>query len=613
MRRFIRGGIAAGVVAVAAATALTTAGPAAAATVTGLRIHDIQGAAQLSPYVNQVVGGVPGIVTWVTSNGFYMQDPQPDADPATSEGIFVFRSRQARPAVGDAVSMTGKVQEFTSFPTSNLDVTELSSTFSTDMTVVSHGNPLPDATIVGAGGRIPPTQVVENDATGNVNQGADATFDPAEDGMDFWESLESMRVQVAGATAVGPTNKFDELPVVADGGAEATSVSPRGGLVLQPDDQNPERITLAPDLLGGTVPTADVGAAVSPAIGIIGFDFSNYRLMLTQPAVATQSPITREVARPAGEQELSIGNWNLENLSAANPSDAARMAREAGYVVNNLASPDILTVQEIQDNDGVTDDGVVAANQTLDTLVADIVAAGGPQYAWRSIDPQNDTDGGVPGGNIRQAFLYRTDIDGLLFIDRPGGDATTATKAVRHGFGADLTLSPGRVAPTDAAWADSRKPLAGEFKFHGRTVFVITNHFDSKGGDTAFYGPTQPPVLSSEPQRIQQAQLVRDFVKSIQAIDPSAEVVVTGDLNDFQFSTPIRTLVGDDLVDLPATLPANERYTYNYEGNSEVLDHIIVTPNLAPGLSYDVVHLDSEFADQVSDHDPQVAYLDLKY
>jgi predicted extracellular nuclease len=542
-----------------------------------------------------------------------MQDPQPDADPATSEGIFVFRSRQARPAVGDAVSMTGKVQEFTSFPTSNLDVTELSSTFSTDMTVVSHGNPLPDATIVGAGGRIPPTQVVENDANGNVNQGADATFDPAEDGMDFWESLESMRVQVAGATAVGPTNKFDELPVVADGGAEATSVSPRGGLVLQPDDQNPERITLAPDLLGGTVPTADVGAAVSPAIGIIGFDFSNYRLMLTQPAVATQSPITREVARPAGEQELSIGNWNLENLSAANPSDAARMAREAGYVVNNLASPDILTVQEIQDNDGVTDDGVVAANQTLDTLVADIVAAGGPQYAWRSIDPQNDTDGGVPGGNIRQAFLYRTDIDGLLFIDRPGGDATTATKAVRHGYGVDLTSSPGRVAPTDAAWTDSRKPLAGEFKFHGRTVFVITNHFDSKGGDTAFYGPTQPPVLSSEPQRIQQAQLVRDFVKSIQAIDPNAEVVVTGDLNDFQFSTPIRTLVGDDLVDLPATLPVNERYTYNYEGNSEVLDHIIVTPNLATGLSYDVVHLDSEFADQVSDHDPQVAYLDLKY
>ena len=112
---------------------------------------------------------------------------------------------------------------------------------------------------------------------------------------------------------------------------------------------------------------------------------------------------------------------------------------------------------------------------------------------------------------------------------------------------------------------------------------------------------------------------MRDFVDQITAVDRKAKIVVLGDLNDFDFSAPIDTLTAaGGLLDLPRTLPIQERYTYVFEGNSEVLDHILLSPALAyarpscscPALfEYDPVHLNAEFNDQISDHDPQVVRL----
>jgi predicted extracellular nuclease len=209
-------------------------------------------------------------------------------------------------------------------------------------------------------------------------------------------------------------------------------------------------------------------------------------------------------------------------------------------------------------------------------------------------------------------FMYRTD-RGLAFVDRAGGDSTTADSVVNTNGVPALKYSPGRINPASTAWNASRKPLAGEFTFRKHTVFVIANHFDSKGGDDPLMGHLQPPSQPSQVQRVQQATEVRGFVDSIRAIDASADVIVLGDLNDYDFSAPISTLTaGGALTDLPSTLPLNERYTYDYEGNSEVLDHILLSPALAgTAYKYDVVHLNSEFADQLSDHDPQVVRIPL--
>lgn len=196
-------------------------------------------------------------------------------------------------------------------------------------------------------------------------------------------------------------------------------------------------------------------------------------------------------------------------------------------------------------------------------------------------------------------------------MDRAGGDATTAVKAVKTRKGVTLSVSPGRINPASAAWDDSRKPLVGEFRFRGEPVFVIGNHFASKGGDQPLHGRYQEPVRSSETKRVQQATEVNSFVTSLLKADKSARVVTLGDLNDFAFSPTMDALTrGRVLKPLITTLPASEQYSYVYDGNSQTLDHILTSPAIRR-FDYDVVHINAEFADQASDHDPQIVRIDV--
>ncbi|GAA3385470.1 endonuclease/exonuclease/phosphatase family protein [Cryptosporangium minutisporangium] len=571
--------------------------PAQAAT--AVRIHDVQGAAHVSPLRGQVVS-VPGIVTARASNGFYLQDPQPDRDSRTSEAVLVYTGSAPAVAVGDAVTVEGTVTEFRpggADGTANLATTQISTP---TVTVTSSGNPLPAPTVLGAGGRRPPTTVVENDANGDVEAGG--RFDPASDGLDFYESLEAMRVQVNDAVAVGPTNSFNELPVLADRGRGAGPRSVRGGIVLRPDDANPERVILD-DGLGFAPPKVDVGAAATgPAVGVVSYGFGNVKVVLTAAAAfsGTRSP---ETTRADTRAELSVATFNVENLDPSDPP--AKFARLASIIVGNLRAPDVVALEEVQDNNGATNDGTVAADRTYATLIAAIAAAGGPTYAYRQIDPVNNQDGGEPGGNIRVGFLYAAS-RGVSPAPAPAGDATSPVTVTENGH---LSLNPGRIAPADAAWADSRKPLAGEFTYRGRSVFVIANHFVSKGGDQPLFGRYQPPAQPSATKRVAQATLVNGFVKRLLAADPQALVAVVGDLNDFEFSRTVQTVAGRQLVDLPATLPVGERYTYVYDGNSQVLDHILISRAAARSYSYDIVHVNAEYTDQASDHDPQLVRL----
>ena len=171
---------------------------------------------------------------------------------------------------------------------------------------------------------------------------------------------------------------------------------------------------------------------------------------------------------------LRVATFNVENLNPNDPPQ--KLTGLASLIVDNLGAPDMLAVEEIQDNSGPADDGVVDASVTCSLLISAIAAAGGPQYDFRQIDPVNDQDGGQPGGNIRQGFLFRTD-GGLAFVDRSGG-SSTAPRSVREAGGQpQLSASPSRIDPGNAAWADSRKPLAAEFTYHDQTLFVIANHF----------------------------------------------------------------------------------------------------------------------------------------
>jgi uncharacterized protein len=571
-----------------------------------IRIHDIQGAAHISPLDGQAVSNVAGVVTAARSNGFYMQDPSPDTDDATSEAIFVFTSSAPGVRVGDLVKVSGTAQEFRPGGSSStsLATTEL---VSPAVSVVSSGNPLPAPTVVGTGGRVPPSRVIEDDASGDVE--TSGMFDPAADGIDFYESLEGMRVQLNEAVAVGPRNAFGEIPVVGDDGTGASVRTARGGLVIGPTDFNPERVMLDDSLL--PTPVVDVGDHfTSTVVGVLDYSFNNFKLNITTPVGAVDGRLAKEATTPAGPKQIAIATLNLENLD---PTDGpAKFNALGGLIVNNLRAPDVIALQEVQDNDGPADTAVTDANVTLDMLVAAVQAAGGPAYQWRQINPADDLDGGEPGGNIRVAFLFRTD-RGVEFIDRPGGNATTATQVVRTPAGPQLRFSPGRVDPTNPAFDASRKPLAAEFKIRTRKFFMVANHFNSKGTDQPLFGHFQPPQRFSEVQRGQQAQVVRNFTGQILAIDPNANVVVLGDFNDFEFSGALQTLEGGVLNNMTETLPQDQRYSFVFEGNSQTLDHILVSDRLrnSTAFAFDIVHVNAEFADRTSDHDPPVVRFTL--
>jgi predicted extracellular nuclease/methionine-rich copper-binding protein CopC len=572
-------------------------------------IHDVQAATHISPFSGQSVV-VAGVVTAKRLNGFYIQDPSPDANDATSEAILVFTSvPPASVNVGDSVSVAGVVTEFRAggAASTNLTTTEITAP---SISVISTGNALPAAIVLGTGGRIPPNTVIEDDATGDVE--TSGVFDPASDGIDFFETLEAMRVQINNPVVVGPRNSFGEIFVLGDDGANASVRTVRGGIVIQATDFNPERIQFDDAVLlaftpSASTPNASVGDHfTTAAVGVVDYDFGNFEVELTSALTTVPGGLARESTDPAAPSELSVATFNVENLDANEPQ--SKFNDLAAMIVNNLKAPDVIALEEIQDNNGATNDAVTDADLTLNKLRDAIATAGGPTYDWRQINPVDDQDGGEPGGNIRVGFMFRTD-RGLAFVDRPGGTPTAPTTIVGSPGAPELSYSPGRVDPTNTAWNASRKPLAGEFTFGGQKFFLIANHFNSKGGDQPLFGHFQPPARSSEVQRHQQAQIVNNFVDSILALDAKAKIIVLGDINDFEFSTTMSILKGNVLHDLMDSLPQAERYSYVFEGNSQVLDHIVVSDDLFSNtpFEFDPVHANAEFFDQISDHDPSVS------
>ncbi|WKL00382.1 hypothetical protein Q0F98_25120 [Paenibacillus amylolyticus] len=156
--------------------------------------------------------------------------------------------------------------------------------------------------------------------------------------------------------------------------------------------------------------------------------------------------------------------------------------------MDNLNTPDIIGIMEVQDNDGDADTGTTAANESFQTLIDAIKTNNGPTYRYSEISPENNKDGGAPGANIRVGFLYQPNRVSLA-TGIGKGNATTAITVKADG---SLSNNPGRIAPGDEAFASSRKPLAAEFEFNGERVVVIANHFNSKGGDLKPFGNIQP-------------------------------------------------------------------------------------------------------------------------
>ncbi|MDQ0270039.1 5'-nucleotidase C-terminal domain-containing protein [Cytobacillus purgationiresistens] len=566
----------------------------------GLRIHDIQGEGHQSPYADQNVKAVQGVVTKVVdSRNFYMQELEPDDNPNTSEGVLIYKPTH-NIRVGDKVEIDGTVKEwvldgYAEKLETDLAMTEINAQ-NGNLRVLSSGNELPAPIILGKDVPIP-SQVIDNDQF--------SIFDPEEDGIDLYESVEGMRVAVENPQVVAP-QKYGEVPVIA-GQVEGKTYSEQGGVLISEDNQNPERLHL---LLDNTSFVAKTGDSFQGTVtGVMTYGYSNYKILTdmdTLPALNEReiTPIKTELGND--DSKLTVASYNIENYFEGTSQDKTN--KIALSMINELNTPDIIGLVEVQDDNGPTDNGTTTAERSYKKLIDAIASNGGPTYEWTDIAPLDKQDGGQPGGNIRVGYIYNPERVSLK--DAPKGGATDKV-SYENG---SLTLNPGRIDPENPIFESTRKSLAAQFEFNGEDVVVIANHFNSKTGDQPLFGKNQPPYLGSEAKRIEISKVVNGFVSDIHAENPKANVVVLGDLNDFEFSKPLDALKGEELTNMVETLPENERYTYNYQGNAQVLDHILVSNHLAGQTEVDIVNINSLYMEQhgrASDHDPLLVELSL--
>nr|WP_316833615.1 DUF6359 domain-containing protein [Planococcus sp. ANT_H30] len=561
-----------------------------------LKIRDIQGANHYSDYQGVVVNEIVGVVTHVyNSANFVIQDINPDDDVTTSEALMVNKASSGF-QIGDLVTVTGTVEEhfqegYSDAKDNDLPITRIRATDATKTATAA----LPEPIIIGKDVQ-PPSEIIDNDGL--------TSFDPTEDGVDFWESLELMRLAVPNAQVVGPQN-YGEVVVVAEN-SPGTEFHKQGGILLSENDYNPERITVdfnnesyvakAGDLFNGDI------------VGVMGFGFGNYKLWTQEsdlPQLVDGGTQPEQTWIRTYKDELTVAAYNVENFSAdpSHTSDA-KAQRIAESFVNDLNSPDIIVMVEVQDNDGPVASGNSDATLSYERLIQDIKTAGGPTYAWTDIAPEYNKDGGQPGGNIRVGYLYNP--ERVTLSEGTKGTATQDNSWVDG----ELALNPGRVQPI--AMPNTRKPIAAQFDFQGEQVVVIGAHLNSKGGDQPLFGKNQPPVLGSVAERIELATAINGFIADGLKQNPDLNVIVAGDMNDFEFTPALAALKGDILTNKVEDVPVEDRFSYYYQGNSQVLDHLLVTNNLAQRTELDMVHINAMFMEQhgrASDHDPLLAQI----
>ena len=253
----------------------------------------------------------------------------------------------------------------------------------------------------------------------------------------------------------------------------------------------------------------------------------------------------------------------------------------------------------MQDDDGATDSGTVGAGRTLELLQRAIFALEGPRYSYRQIDPKDGEDGGRPGANIRVVLLFDPSRVRADFLDGPRGQIDLLVQS----SGVTVRPNPARLEhpafdrDEASGFGGSRKPLVTQVRFDGEDVIVINNHLSSKGGDDRLMGERQPPRRLSEERRIDQARAVRALVERLLEAEPGARIVVLGDMNEYLQRPPMRVLEGRLLTNLMEAVGVRDRYTFNYQGNSVLLDHVLVSRSLAGGgPQVDVVHANADFA-----------------
>lgn len=589
-------------------------------------ICDIQGEKAVSPYAKETAR-VRGIVTARVKNGFFIQmaDGQGDKNPATSDGLFVFTNSEPDPGatIGNLVSVTGLVDEFTPRGINALPVTQISMQKGRDMIqVLSKGNPLPKPIVL---------------APGDFLSGS----------IDQLERYESMRVQVMEMTAVAPTDfrgvfygvltgtprpfrepglDVNDFLFLTDKEQNAMKKSfPK----IEPFDANPERIRVETTTQTGTT-AIDVStfAELKNVTGVLYYNYRSYAILTdpdNKPAVKNTIGIS-PLSRIPKANEFLVAGMNVENLfdETDDPSPdekpvpaevvEAKMKKLSRAIRFYMQMPDVIGVTEVEN--------LPLLKRLAERLNADAVQGGkdDPKYEAHLIE-------GNDGRGIDNGFLVKSSRVKVLETKQFGKDEKYRNPVKgEDSFVNDRPPLMVRCLIEDADTKDK-----AEFS-------VIVNHLKSFGGYS------DPKIQDDfRLKKKLQSEFLAKLVNERQKANPNERIVLVGDFNMFQFNDGIMDLIGtikgkpsakdavmissDDLVETDLTnlvdlIPAGQRYSYVFEGNAQVLDHIIINEQMKKHiLGYSYARLNADFAEtdrnnpnkvqRFSDHDPAVAYFTI--
>lgn len=575
-----------------------------------LRIFDIQGESHISPFKDKTVKNVYGVVTAIVfskgkETGFYMQDPFGDNNIKTSDGIYVNCKSDFPYGLkkGIQVIVNGRVEEFgfrkknskgKLFNSSDLTTTQISVTKKDDIKIIDKEISLPE-----------PIEIKYDDIIKSVFTENLDNLNPETEVIDFFESLEGMRVKVFNPKIIAPSYRGTNY--ITPGNTPQNYFTYRGGLIYNSYNNTPLILMYG----GKCFPELDTELKyltignyfADNIVGIMGYSFSNYQIEICEniPQILKKDFIPEKSKIEFNKNTLNIASYNLENFSFGNRKDKDRAKIFAYHFTEILKSPDIICLIEVQDDDGTNGDTEVSCVKTLELLINGIKNIDSTKnYGFVNIDPQKNKDGGVPNGNIRCCILYRKD---RIELVESGKNFYNDKPLIKK--------NPLRIGESSKYFDRTRKSLAAEFKFKdgingGKSFIVLNNHFSSKRGDEPVWGKNQPAKRLSEEKRHFQADEVVKFIAGIKAKKNDAVVISAGDYNDFWFSKTADKFKNIGMKNVIEHLPENERYTYVYSGNSQTLDNIFV---LNAEIEFaDSVNINSEFPDnRVSDHDPVFA------
>jgi predicted extracellular nuclease len=598
-------------------------------------IHTIQGNGSTSPFAASVVT-TSGIVTGLRTNGFYIQEPDAsvDADPNTSEGIFVFTS-SAPPAaavIGNMVSVGGTVQEFV--PSADPFSPPATELITPTVNLLSTGNPLPVPIVI----------------TAAETTQASETTNP----MDSLEEYEGMRITVPSLTVTGPTQGTITEPAatVASSGVflgvvtgvarpfreQGIAVSdplPAGAPVTIPRfDENPERIRVDSDAQPGTT-AIDVaaGTIITNITGPLDYAFRCYTIVpdLATPPIVGAQPGSVPVPTPTAD-EFTVVSFNMERFfdtvndpGIGEPVLTAaafnRRLAKASLIIRTVERyPDVIGVEEMENLSTLQ---AVAAQVNADAVSID--ALPNPNYT-AYLSEGNDVGGIDVGFLVKQSRISVVDVTQF-------GLATTYTNP-------DSSTSILNDRPPLVLRATCPRPLGGVLPFT-----VIVNHLRSLNGvDDTGPGSNGFPTEGERVRfkRRAQAEFLANLIQARQTSDPTELIITLGDMNAFRVNdgyvdmigtimgTPAPVsqvtlassdLVNPDLFDLIDLMPAAQQYSYNFDGNTQTLDHILLNRKALVFLNrIAYARNDSDFAVKnyestnelrISDHDQPVAYFNL--